>query len=123
MLLANVIGGMLLLHAGYSSYEHHQLLKHASLLPLDVVLELIIAIILLNFGTIESLRNTPRQGVVYGDLVEPKKMYLKPIGMSEAMELVNQLGVTEHEELDSRVDFMDVRAKRKEYLEWEQSEQ
>lgn len=121
MAITNVVGALLLLHAAYSSYEHHQVLKHATLVPQDIVLELVIALVLLNFGTLELLKNKLRRGVAHNGIVEPETAYLQPIHMGRAMAAVNRLGVTQYEELDTRPDFVDVRAKRKEYLEWAQA--
>lgn len=118
MSLSYIAGGLLITHAAYSSYEHHQFLKSATAIPLDIVLELIIGLILLNFGALESITNGPRLGITHSNLVKHPKIYLRPIEMSQAMESINSLGVSEFEELDSRVDFLDVRQKRKEYMEW-----
>lgn len=77
-----------------------------------------IGLVVLNFGVLNSILNKPRLGVSHPQRVEQKFRYLRPIEMSQAMEAVNALGVSEFEELESRVDFIDVRQKRKEYLEW-----
>lgn len=118
MSLTTASGALLILHAAYSSYEHHQLLKHAFGIPRDIVLELVIGLILLNFGALESIRNTPRLGITHSNKVEHLKLYLRPIQMNLAMEAINALGVSDFEELDTRVEFLDVREKRKEYMEW-----
>lgn len=122
MNLSYIAGSFLIIHAGYSSYEHHQYLKSSTPLPLDVVLELIVGLILLNFGALESITNTRRLGITHSNPVDHPKTFLRPIEMSQAMESINALGVSEYEELDTRVDLMDIRKKRKEYLEWAQSQ-
>lgn len=85
---------------------------------MDIVLELVIGLVVLNFGVLASIVNTPRLGVSHPHLVKRLSTYLRPIEMSAAMESINALGVSEYEELDTRVAFMDVRQKRKEYMEW-----
>lgn len=117
MSISYVVGGLLILHAGYSSYEHHQFLSSAGL-PSDIVLELIIGLVVLNFGVLASIVNTPRLGISHLQIVKQLSMYLRPIEMSAATESINALGVSEYEELETRVEFMDIRGKRKEYMEW-----
>lgn len=119
MSLSYIVSGALILHAGYSSYEHHQYISGSGV-PNDIVLELVIGLVVLNFGLLNSILNKPRLGVSHSQRVEQKYRYLQPIEMSKAMQFVNELGVSEFEDLETRVDFLDVRQKRKEHLEWSQ---
>ncbi|SGZ47744.1 CIC11C00000004091 [Sungouiella intermedia] len=117
MSISYVVGGLLILHAGYSSYEHHQFLSSTDI-PTDIILELVIGLVVLNFGVLASIINTPRLGIAHSQVVKHANRYLRPIEMSAAMDSINALGVSEFEEFDTRVEFLDIRQKRKEYLEW-----
>lgn len=117
MSLNKLIGYVLLLHAAYSSNEHHAL-KIGSSLPTDIILEVVIGLMVVNFSTLESLRIPKKLSVVSGGIVENKYQFLKPIAVSKAMMAVNDLGVTEYEYLETRMELMDVVAKREEYLRW-----
>lgn len=119
MSLAYLLGSIFLLHAGYSSYEHHQLFKHTSAsVPVDVILELLVGLVIINFGAIDSITNKSKLGVTHAGVVEPLLTFLRPILMTKATKSINDLGISEFEELDTRVDFLDVVAKRKEYSQW-----
>lgn len=113
-----LIGGLLVLHAGYSSYEHHQILKHASGIARDIIGELFVGLIIINFGAFQSIANSSRYGLTHDKIVTSLKPFLRPIEMSEAMQSVNLLGITEFEEYDSRIDFLDVVEKRRQHREW-----
>ncbi|GEQ66502.1 hypothetical protein JCM33374_g165 [Metschnikowia sp. JCM 33374] len=116
--MLNFIGSLLLLHAAYSSYEHHQLVEPTSSVPHDIILEIILGLLALNFGTIQNLRNTERVSLMKGEKVQPTEKYLEPIKLSQAMLTLNNLGVSEYEDLECRVDFMDIRQKRKDHLNY-----
>lgn len=118
MALTSVIGYVVLLHAAYSSYEHHQIFKNTSSIPTDIILELVIGLLVVNFGTLDSLRYGKPRALDTGNVVENKCKYLKPIQMSKAMIGVNELGATEFEHLESRLEMSDVIAKRQEYSQW-----
>lgn len=118
MSVANTIGYLILLHAAYSSYEHHQVFKTVSAFPTDIVLELVIGLLVVNFGTLDSLRCPKSQALDHGQVVENKHKYLKPIEMSKAMISVNELGATEYEYLDTRLELIDITSKRQEYARW-----
>lgn len=122
MTVTNTLGYLLLLHAAYSSYEHHHTLKLSSTLPTEIILELVIGLMVVNFGTLGQLQY-PRSAVLEtGMMLENEHTYLKPIEMSRAMVAVNKLGVSEYEYLDTRVELMDVRKKREEYARWTNGE-
>lgn len=118
--MLSFIGCILLLHAAYSSYEHHQLLKNTSGVSHDIFLELILGIIALNFGTIQSLKTSERLSVKSAESISPSHKYLEPIKLTKAMLTLNSLGVSEYENLESRVDFMDIGNLRKNHLNWSQ---
>lgn len=108
-----------MLHAGYSAYEFHSILKSTnSWVPSDIILEVVVALIIINYGAIQSIRNKPRLGIGHDELVQPAHPYLRSIHLSEATCSINRLGVTEFEELDTRPEFINVKQKRKEYAEW-----
>lgn len=77
-----------------------------------------IGLVILNFGAIESISNRARYGITHSNIVSQKLTYLRPIEMSRALKAINDLGVSEFEELDTRVEFLDIRKKRQEYTEW-----
>lgn len=118
-----VIGSLLVLHAGYSVYEHHQIFKLASALSRDIIGEVLIGLLIINFGAFHSITNKSRIGLTHDKEVFSLKQYLLPIDMSRAMESVNALGITEFEEYDTRVDFLDVVEKRGQYREWKSKEE
>lgn len=120
MAKASVLGCLLLVHAAYSAYEHHHHFRHVTAVPRDIWLELLVALVLLNIGAIQGLANEDRLALISGERQAPPKKYLRPIEISAAMQSRNSLQVTEHQTLDLRVDFFNVTAKRKEYLEWKQ---
>lgn len=116
-MIGYIVGVALLVHAGYSAHEYRSLAADMPFPP-DVALESIVALLLINANALYSIRNKPRMGVTHNQEVRPDLEYLLPIGFSEALTLVNKLGVTEMETLDTRVDFMNVTEKRKEVAEW-----
>ena len=115
------LGCVLLLHATYSSYEHHHIVKTASGIPVDITAELVIGLLCINFGTIKSLRAPYRLSIIEAVRVPPSGTYLEPIRTAQAMLTVNELGIYEHDNLLSRVDFMDIRQKRSSHLSWTQN--
>lgn len=121
MSVTNTIGYLILLHAAYSSYEHHQVFKTIGEFPTDIILELVIGLLVVNFGTLDSLRYPKSRALDHGHVVENKHKYLKPIEISKAMVSVNELGATEFEYLDTRLELVDLQAKRQEYANWKKS--
>lgn len=113
-----VIGSLLVIHAGYSVYEHHQVLKITTGLSRDIIGEVLIGLVFINFGAFKSIANKSRFGLTHDNEVLSLKQFLRPIEMSQAMESVNALGITEFEEYDTRIDFLDVVEKRRQYREW-----
>lgn len=114
-----LIGALVLLHAGYCSYEYHAFVKiKGSFVPTEIILEVMIGLFLINFGALNSIKSRYRLGITHDDVVWPPLTFLMPIDLSEATGVVNSLGITEYEELDTRRDFIDVKQKRKEYAEW-----
>lgn len=122
-----ITGLLLLLHAGYSSFEFHQLLKtthHMNLqnnnLPIDIVVEVILGIIIVISGSISSISN-PDFLSIDNELVKPQSKYLKQINMKDATSEFEKLQINPFEELESRVEFIDIIKKRKQYREWSTS--
>lgn len=113
-----VLGSLLVIHAGYSVYEHHQIFKLTTGLSRDIIGEVLVGLVLVNFGAFKSIANQSRFGLTHNKEVFSLKQFLRPIEMSQAMESVNALGITEFEEYDTRVDFLDVVEKRRQYREW-----
>lgn len=116
--IINTFGAVLLLHSAYSSYEHHHALKNPGALPTDIILELIIGLLLVNFGTLHSLKCPISVTLEKGLILENCHTYLKPIEMSKAMIAVNELGYSEYEYLETRIELMDVVTRRKKYTAW-----
>lgn len=108
------VGAICLIHAAYSSYEHHQVLSSA--VPRDIVLEVVVGLVLINFGAIKA--NAARMSLTSSDRVAPPSRFLQPIDTSKAAEAMKALGYSEHEVLETRVDFVDVRQKREEHLKF-----
>lgn len=79
---------------------------------------MLIGVVIINLGALRAIQNRYRFGITHDDVVWPPLTFLLPINLSEANAVINLLGVTEHEELDTRRDFIDVKQKRKEYAEW-----
>lgn len=113
-----IIGYFLLLHAAYSSHEHHHVLRLTGSLPMDIILELVAGLMVVNFGTLASLRRPKSLTLDTGVPLENKHINLKPIEISKAMNAFNNFGVTPFEHLETRVEMMDVVAKRAEYAAW-----
>ncbi|KAF3988200.1 hypothetical protein FT663_03514 [Candidozyma haemuli var. vulneris] len=114
-----VLGALILLHAGYSSYEYHAFVKtKGTFVPTEIILEVVIGLVIINFGALFSIKSKPRLGITHDKVVQPPSNFLMPIDLSEASTVVNSLGVTDYEELETRRDFVDVKKKRKEYAEW-----
>lgn len=127
------VGILVIIHAGYSSYESHQLI---STLNSSVVHEtmyglvLIIAAALFSikndpFYTIDGRATTPEDGILddinVNDPVNLGHQYLKPIDIKDAVDIVEKVGVNDYQELISRVEFIDVAKKRAEYKKWEET--
>ncbi|PVH15903.1 uncharacterized protein CXQ87_003760 [Candidozyma duobushaemuli] len=114
-----ILGSLVLLHAGYCSYEYHAFVKTTgSFVPTEIILEVIIGLVIINFGALSSIKSRYRLGITHDEVVWPPSTFLMPINLSEATGVVNSLGISEHEELETRRDFIDVKQKRKEYTEW-----
>jgi len=115
-----VFGVLLLTHACYSAHEHSSLTarsftvsstsptasSHTTQLPLDISLETIVSVLLICVGLVlgaEELK--PISWRVWAGKVEREKG--KPDGARNPFE-----------GLEERAGFMDIRAKRKEFVEW-----
>ena len=122
--LLYLLGSLLLIHSGYSSFEFHKIAIHhykLNKLPLDIVIELIIGIFLLVMGAIISIENESFLSLD-NKVVHNESKYLKFIEMKDAVQLGEKVGITDYEEFNSRLPFIDVVKKRKEYSEWLEKE-
>lgn len=134
-LAAYFVGLLLLLHSGFSSFEFHQWTKSAvgsHSLPLDIVIESIIGILVIVVGAIKSVENEPSYSIdgTEGDadsilndvqinkVVYTVDKYLRPIEMKKAVEVIENVGLSDFEVFETRVAFIDIVAKRKEYNEY-----
>lgn len=123
---AYVLGSALLLHAAYSSFEHHQLAQAlnslaAGALPYDIWLEVLVGVVVFGVGALNSIENTGFLSLRSPDdnsVHTSDNRFLKHIEMKHAMRVLNKIGVSEHEEFETRVPFIDIRKKRAEYAAW-----
>ncbi|KAL7666617.1 ER membrane protein complex subunit 5 [[Candida] zeylanoides] len=133
--LAYILGCAILAHAGYSSFEFHQLLKathhnaappaglasillgSSNSLPSDIVLETLIGVVVLVYGAISSIQ-TPAFLNLEDKVIEPTFKYLKPIEMKTATLEFEQLKINPFASLETRVEFIDIVKKRQEYRDW-----
>jgi hypothetical protein len=116
-----VIGALLLLHAAYSSFELHQVLKvshaHSSSIPFDLVVELGIGLVLILAGAIKSIEN-PSVLDVQNKVQAPRHRFLKDIEMRKATVELEATGFSEYQYLELRVDFIDIVEKRRQHAAW-----
>ncbi|EER36167.1 predicted protein [Candida tropicalis MYA-3404] len=122
--LLYLLGSLLLVHSGYSSFEFHKITIHhhdLNKLPLDIVIESIVGILLLVIGAIVSIQNESYLSLD-NKIVNNESTYLKYIEMKDAVQVGEKVGVTDYEEFNSRLPFIDVVKKRKEYSEWLEKE-
>lgn len=122
------IGLTLLIHAAYSSFEFNQLVKTTinkqyQIIPYDIILEIIIGLIILLIASIESIKNKLIYSLNLGEdgnnkLIKPINQFLKPIKMNKAMNELNKIGINDFEEFENRIDFIDIKLKRKQYNDW-----
>ncbi|CAK9436457.1 uncharacterized protein LODBEIA_P10150 [Lodderomyces beijingensis] len=115
-----LVGTLLLVHSGYSSFEFHKLTasthkQHS--LPLDISLEAVVGFIIILVGAITSIEN-PKYLSVEDKIISEESRYLKPIEMKNAVQLGEQLGLADYSDLENRVAFIDVRRIRGEYADW-----
>lgn len=113
-----LVGVGLLVHSAYSSYEFHHVVKQASIVPYDIILELVIGLAIILVGSINSIQSPGTLSVRPGDNTIHPNPILRPIQMHESVQLFNKLNITEYSELDNRIDFVDVAEKRKQYNDW-----
>lgn len=119
--LAYFLGLVLLIHSGYSSYEWHQLLQANNQpfggLPIDIILETLIGMTVVVFGSILSIKNLSFY-TIKSELKKPATTYLKPIELKHNIKHLEEFGVDHYEELVSRLDFINITEKREEYADW-----
>lgn len=117
-----VCGTLLFMHAAYSSFEFHQLLKtHVEYnylsLPTEIIVEVLLALSIIVSGSIISIENGPKL-TIDNEIVKPDDAYLKKIEMRKAMREFEKVGISSFQEYESRVDFIDIKRKRKEHSDW-----
>lgn len=116
-----IIGALLLLHATYSSFELHQVLKISHLnsasVPLDIIVEVGIGLVLILAGAIKSIEN-PSDLDVQNKVQTPKHRFLKDIEMRKATVELEATGFSEYQYLELRVDFIDIVEKRRQHAAW-----
>lgn len=118
---------LLLMHAGFSSHEFHQLLKNlpqdsapplGRQLPKDIQYEALVAISIFTlaiFLSFKKLRFYPLQG--------PQKMitldrYLQDIRMNKATNVDNLIGNDSYGEINNAANFVDIHDKREQTKKW-----
>ncbi|KAK6202520.1 magnesium transporter [Scheffersomyces amazonensis] len=124
-LVTYFVGLLLLVHSGYSSYEFHKLsaITHqSSHLPIDILVETLVGIIVIVIGGFNSIENSSVL-TFDGREIQPDYKYLKPIEMKDSVKLIERIGTSDYEELESRLPFIDIVGKRKKYDEWVKSHQ
>lgn len=123
-ILYYTIGLLLLVHSGYSSFEFHKLAiisHHSSKLPYDIIIEALIGLAIIIIGAIISIENQPFL-TIDGKIVSSDAKYLKFIEMKNSVQLSEQVGINDYQELDSRIAFVNVIKKRQEYHDWVKSQ-
>ena len=124
-MLLYLLGTLVLLHAGYSSWEIHKAVSSGLTyyaLPTDVYLEVAVGVILFIFAAIQATKNSPFLNKA-GELVQPEAPFLKPIETRKATGEFEKVGITPFDELENRVEFIDIQKKRQEYADWAQSKE
>lgn len=111
-----------LLHAGFSSYEFHQVMKKhnrvGAQLPQDIKFEGLCAIIIFTLGvflSFEVLQYYPLRG-------EEKplgpKQYLLDIKLNKSSNIDNLVGVDPNGEVSYTPSFVDIKEKREQVQKW-----
>ncbi|KAI5969312.1 hypothetical protein CANMA_001632 [Candida margitis] len=135
------VGILLLIHSGYSAFEFHKYAIHYNhhlhhqhqhqhqhqhgsnttdqsiSLPLDIYIEAIVGFIIVMVGAIASIENPVHLSIDDKVIVEESK-YLRPIELKDSLQLGERVGINAFTELESRVAFIDIVSKRKEYEDW-----
>lgn len=108
-----LLGSLFLLHAGYSSYEYHQLQIK---LPSDIFLEVAIAVIIFMVGAFASISNESFLNIKTNEQFQWPEKFLKPIALSESLSTIEKSG-NEYNGSGYRPDFINIREKRQEYAQ------
>lgn len=130
------VGILLLTHSGYSAFEFHKYAIHYThhlhqntqgsnitsqsvSLPLDIYIEAVVGFIVVMVGALVSIENPVHISVKDNDKVVFEELkYLRPIEMKDSLKLGDAVGINAFEELQLRLPFIDIVAKRKEYENW-----
>lgn len=119
-MLGYLTGLLVLVHAAYSSYEHHSLTFGTTSLfsiPTDIILETVVGIVIIGYATIQLVGNEMKMSID-NKLVTPNYTYLKPIEMKHAVKELELLGVSDYSKLENRLDFIDIKSKRNQFQTW-----
>ncbi|ODV82197.1 uncharacterized protein CANTADRAFT_4224 [Suhomyces tanzawaensis NRRL Y-17324] len=136
-----IVGGVLVLHAAYSSMEFHLLAKSMhqectfTTVPSDIIHETVYGLVLIILGAIRSVRNEVAytvegsessegalKGININVAVKQDHEYLRPIEMKRAVAVSERIGLNDYAEFESRVDFVDLVEKRKEFNQWSEAQ-
>lgn len=130
------VGILLLIHSGYSAFEFHKyaihythhlhqntqggnIISQSVSLPLDIYIEAVVGFIVVMVGALVSIENPVHISVKdYDKVVFEELKYLRPIEMKDSLKLGDAIGINAFEELQLRLPFIDIVAKRKEYENW-----
>ncbi|KAI5950761.1 hypothetical protein KGF54_003835 [Candida jiufengensis] len=121
-----IVGLLLLLHSGYSSFEFHKFIIHNNSinsinsptnLPLDISIEAIIGFIIILIGSIISIENSNYLSIE-NKIIKEEFKYLKSINLSDSFQIGEKIGIGEFEELNSRLPFIDIVKIRNDYSKW-----
>ncbi|CCE88534.1 Piso0_001301 [Millerozyma farinosa CBS 7064] len=116
-----LIGGLLLAHSGYSSYELHQFAKEFGTelksIPSDITLETIAGIMIVVIAAVGSINKASKLSI-NNEIVPPQNRYLKEIEMKKATKEHETIGINDYQGFESRISFIDIQKKRNEFSDW-----
>lgn len=116
-----LIGGLLLVHSGYSSYELHQFAKEFGTelksIPTDITLEVIAGIMIVVIAAIRNI-SKPSRLSINNEIIPPQNKYLKEIEMKKATKEHETIGINDYQGFESRISFIDIQKKRNEFSDW-----
>lgn len=115
------VGVLFLLHSLYGALQFNQFRKATGEqvpLPLDIVLEVAAGVVALVVGAVLLLEIPPQVAQHDGKTLVRPHRFLKPIAIEQATVEFLKLGESPFDEIEFRPAFLDVAAKRKEFLEW-----
>lgn len=118
------VGLSLLIHSGFSSFELHRLemldvdyTTESALIKSGIPTETIIALMFILSGALYSIRNNSKLSIEKKE-IKPLYTYLNSIFVKDVMQEQEVLGFSEFQLYETRLPFIDIKKKRKEYSEW-----